>query len=106
MKFNRINMKENNQEEYDDTLYPLTDMFEKVNESNYLQYSQLANIQYNYLFHNKNSNGYHFVNWRVNYGNLHDYVVENAKLGLDIATFLKYYEDSAPILYQKLGLEY
>jgi hypothetical protein len=93
-------------EEYDDTLYPLTDKFEKVNEINYLEYAQVANIQYHYLVNNINSNGYHFVNWRVNYGNLHDFVIENSKLGVDISTFLKYYEESAPILYNKLGLEY
>jgi hypothetical protein len=99
-------MKEQNQEEYDDTLYPLTDIFEKVTESNYLQYLKIANIQYDFLVNNKSSNGYHFVNWRVNYGNLHDFVIENSKLGVDIFTFLKYYEESAPILYNKLGLEY
>lgn len=93
-------------DEYDDSLYPLTDLFEKVNELNYLKYSQLANIQYNYLFHNTKSNGYHFVNWRVNYANLHDFIIENSKVGLHISTFLKYYEESAPILYEKLGLEY
>jgi hypothetical protein len=99
-------MTENKQEDYDDTLCPLTSMFEKVTESNYLQYSQIANIQYNFLFNNKNSSGYHFVNWRVNFGNLHEFLVGNTKLGKDIVDFLKSYEDSAPILYNKLGLEY
>ena len=99
-------MNKNNIDEYDDILYPLTDLFEKVTESNYLQYSQLANIQYNFLFNNQNSSGYHFVNWRVNFGNLHEFVVKNIKSGKDISDFLKSYEDSAPLLYKMLGLEY
>jgi hypothetical protein len=82
-------------EEYDDTLCPLTNMFEKVTQSNYLQYAQIANIQYNFLFNNLKSNGYHFVNWRVNFGNLHDFILENSKKGIDISSFLKSYEDSA-----------
>jgi hypothetical protein len=99
-------MNKNNIDEYDVTLYPLTDLFEKVTESNYLQYSQLANIQYNFLSNNHNSSGYHFVNWRVNFGNLHAFIVENSKSGKDISVFIKSYEDSAPLLYKKLGLEY
>ena len=99
-------MNINNIDKYDITLYPLTEVFEKVTEFNYLQYSQLANIQYNFLFNNKKSSGYHFVNWRVNFGNLHEYVLEHSKLGRDRSAFLKSYEDSAPLLYKKLGLEY
>lgn len=95
-----------NYDKYDDSLYPLTDMFEGVNEANYLQYSQIANVQYNFLLHNKHVSGYHFVNWRVNFGNLHAFIVENPKSEKDISVFLKSYEDSAPLLYQKLGLEY
>ena len=95
-----------NYDKYDDSLYPLTDMFEGVNETNYLQYSQIANVQYNFLLHNKHSSGYHFVNWRVNFGNLHAFIVENSKSGKDISVFIKSYEDSAPLLYKKLGLEY
>ena len=93
-------------EEYDDTLCPLTDMFEKVTQSNYQQYAQIANIQYNFLLNSNNSNGYHFVNWRVNFANLHNFILENSKTEKDISVFLKSYEDSAPILYKKLGLEY
>ena len=40
MKFNRIDMAENNNKAFDDVFYPLTEMFEGVNESNYLQYAQ------------------------------------------------------------------
>jgi hypothetical protein len=93
-------------EEYDHTLYPLTDMFENVSKTNYLQYAQVANIQYNFLNNHKNASGFHFVNWRVNYASLHDYIIENEKSGVEISTFLKYYEESAPLLYAKLGLEY
>lgn len=99
-------MIENNHDEYDSTIYPLTDMFEKTSDKNYLQYAQLANIQYNFLTQHNQSSGYHIVNWRINFGNLHDFVIKNSKVGVDISTFLKYYEESAPILYKKLGLEY
>ena len=87
-------------------LCPLTDMFEIVNESNFLQYSQLANIQYHFLFKNKNSSGFDFVNWRVNFANLHEFIIDKAKTDKDISEFLELYEESAPVLYKKLGLEY
>ena len=99
-------MKEEKHDEFEDELYPLTKMFENVNESNYLQFTKLAIILYNFLFNNERTSGYDFVNWRVNFANLHEFVVENAKIGDDISIFLKYYEDSAPLLYKKLGLEY
>ena len=99
-------MNINNIDKYDITLYPLTEMFEKVTEFNFLQYSQLANIQYNFLFNNKKSSGYHFVNWRVNFGNLHEFILGNSKSGPVISKFLKSYEESAPLLYKMLGLEY
>jgi hypothetical protein len=108
-QFNILNKNKMNKsinEEYDDTLCPLTDMFEKVTQSNYQQYAQIANIQYNFLLNSNNSNGYHFVNWRVNFANLHNFILENSKTEKDISVFLKSYEDSAPILYKKLGLEY
>ena len=81
-------------------------MFEDVNDENYLEYIKLANIQYNYLFQNENCSGYHFVNWRVNFANLHEFVLTNLKEGAEVSTFLNYYEQSAPLLYKKLGLEY
>lgn len=99
-------MKEEKYHEFENEFYPLTKMFEKVNESNYLQFTKLAIIQYLFHFNNETTSGYDFVNWRVNFSNLHDFVLENAKSGDDVSTFLKYYEESAPILYKKLGLEY
>jgi hypothetical protein len=99
MKFNRIDMAENNNKAFDDVFYPLTEMFEGVSESNYLQYAQIANVQCNFLLYNKNTNGYHFVN-------LHEFVLGNSKSGPVISKFLKSYEESAPLLYKMLGLEY
>jgi hypothetical protein len=99
-------MTDNKLDEFYNEIYPLTDMFEKVNESNFLQFTQLANIQYMFLFNKESSSGYDFVNWRVNFTNLHVFIFENSKFGADISIFLKYYEDSAPLLYNKLGLEY
>jgi hypothetical protein len=99
-------MSNNNYIKNDDELYPLTNMFDSVNESNYLQFIQLANIQYNFLFHHKNSSGYDFVNWRVNFANLHEYVIKNNKSEMEVLEFIKLYEESAPLLYKKLGLEY
>lgn len=106
MKFNRIDMTENNDKAFDEVFYPLTDKFEGVNESNYLQYAQIANVQYNFLLYNKKTNGYHFVNWRVNFGNLHEFLLGNSKSGPVISKFLKSYEESAPLLYKMLGLKY
>lgn len=99
-------MKKNKLTDYDKGFYPLTDLFENVNESNFLQFSQAAIVIYHYLLFNKKSSGYHFVNWRVNFGNLHDYVIEKLKTENEVKDFLVYYDESAPLLYQKLGLEY
>ena len=46
------------------------------------------------------------MNLRVNFGNLHDYVIEKQNANKDVKDFIVYYDESAPILYQKLGLEY
>jgi hypothetical protein len=81
-------------------------MFENTSDKNYLQYSQLANVQYNFLTQQNQSSGYHIVNWRINFGNLHDFIIQNSKSDKDVIVFVNYYEESAPILYQKLGLEY
>ena len=99
-------MKDNFKEDYDMGFYPLTDLFEKVNETNYLQFVQVANILYHYLLFNTKTHGYHIVNWRVNFGNLHDFVTDQQKIEKDVKDFMVYYDESAPILYQKLGLEY
>lgn len=99
-------MSTDNNEEYDENFYPLTKMFEDVNDENYLDYIKLANIQYNNLLQNENCSGYYFVNWRVNFANLHEFVLTNLKEGAEVSTFLNYYEQSAPLLYKKLGLEY
>lgn len=99
-------MKDNFKEDYDMGFYPLTDLFEKVNETNYLQFVQVANILYHYLLFNTKTHGYHIVNWRVNFGNLHDFVIDKQKFEKDVKDFMVYYDESAPILYQKLGLEY
>lgn len=101
-----LTMNKETEQEYDDSFYPLTKIFEIVNEDNYVNFSQLANIQYNYLLQNENSSGYHFVNWRVNFVDLHEFVLKNSKGDTEVITFLKYYEESAPLLYKKLGLEY
>ena len=99
-------MTENNHDEFDESFYQLTNMFELVDESNFLQYSQIANVQYKYLLYHNNTNGYHFVNWRVNFGNLQRFLLDNSKSGPVISEFLKSYEESAPLLYKILGLEY
>lgn len=99
-------MKDKNYEDYDKELYPLTDIFEKVTESNFFQFTQIAIVMYHYLLYNKESSGYHFVNWRVNFGNLYDFVTENNKTETVVKDFLEFYEESAPLLYQKLGLKY
>ena len=99
-------MATKNYEKYDDSFFPLNEMFEGVSESNYLQYAQIANVQYNFLLYNKNTSGYHFVNWRINFGHLHDFVLSKSKSGPVISKFLKSYEESAPLLYKMLGLEY
>ena len=99
-------MKDNFKEDYDMGFYPLTDLFEKVNETNYLQFVQVANILYHYLLFNTKTHGYHIVNWRVNFGNLHEFVIDKKKIEKDVRDFMVYYNESAPILYQKLGLEY
>lgn len=99
-------MTKNTYEKYDDKLYPLSDKFEIVNELNFLQFAQIAIIQYNFILHNKSFTGYHLVNWRVNFANLQEYVKLNQKSSDCIINFLKLYENSAPLLYKMLGLEY
>ena len=97
-------MYEHNFQNLDKDFYPITEMFEKVSENNYLQFVQIANILYhNILFSDKSSEG-HIVNWVVNFGNLHDFISDNYKTGKDIMIFLDCFEESAPLLFQKLGL--
>ena len=75
-------MDDNFFDEYDNSIYPLTDMFEKVSDKTYLQFCQIACIQYDFLLNTRFLSGYHLVNWRVNFGNLHDFVKEKNHLTL------------------------
>jgi len=84
----------------------MTKLFQNVNESNYLEFVKIANIQFNYLNHSILSHGYDFVNWRVNFIELFEYLNEFAKMEMEALDFIKHYESSAAILYGKLGLEY
>ena len=97
-------MDESFYNEYDDSIYPMTSMFENVTEKTYLQFCQIATIQYNFLNNSQFLSGYHLVNWRVNFGNLHDYVKEHNKIETDVKKFLLIYEASVPALYKELGL--
>ena len=99
-------MTKNLNEEYDMNFYPLTDIYENVADSNFLQFVMIANQMYYYLLFNSKSHGFHFVNWRVNYGNLHDFIAEKNKTENEVKDFIIHYEESAPLLYQRLGLEY
>ncbi len=97
-------MDDNFFEEYDNSLYPLTDMFENVSDKTYLQFCQIACIQYDFLLNTRFLSGYHLVNWRVNFGNLHDFVKEKNKSDKEVLKFLSTYENSVPTLYKELGL--
>ena len=93
-------------EDYDGSVYPLTEMYENINESNYVSYTQIACVQYNYITQHKFFHGFHLVNWRVNFANLNDFILEKSINDNSVSKFLELYEGSAPILYEKLGLEY
>jgi len=99
-------MTKNLNEEYDMNFYPLTDIYENVADSNFLQFVMVANEMYYYLLFNSKSHGFHFVNWRVNYGNLYDFVTEKNKSEAEVKDFIIHYDESAPLLYQRLGLKY
>jgi hypothetical protein len=93
-------------EKYDGSVYPLSDMYENINESNYVPYTQIACVQYNYIIQHKYFHGFHLVNWRVNFANLTDFLLEKSINDNSVSKFLELYESSASTLYEKLGLEY
>ncbi len=99
-------MTDNVTDEYDASVYPLTDMYENINESNYVSYTQIACVQYNYITQHKFFHGFHLVNWRVNFANLNDFILEKSINDNSVSKFLELYENSASTLYEKLGLEY
>lgn len=86
--------------------YLLTYIYANVTESNCVQFLKIANIQFDFLVQDLHSHGDDFVNWRVNFSYLYEYVVENKKNTPESVVFVKSYECSASILYAKLGLEY
>ena len=90
--------------EYDGSVYPLTEMYENINESNYIFYSQVACVQYNFIIQHKFFHGFHLVNWRINFANLHDFILGKYINDKSVSKFLELYESSVPILYEKLGL--
>ena len=96
----------NSSEYYNDVLCELTDIYEDVNESNFLEFSKVASSQYKQLFHNRKSGWNDIVNWRVNFINLHEYVIEKNKSETEIIIFHIYYEESVEVLYRKLGIQY
>jgi hypothetical protein len=87
----------------------LCDIYQNVNESNYRKFIADANSQIDLLLHNNKWHGFFLVDWRVNFGNLYDFVLQlgkSEKLDSGIKKFEKLYNDlSAPELYKRLGLD-
>jgi len=88
----------------------LTSNYEVVNEENVLEYCIIANFHFNYLSQNENKHGFYLVDWRVNFSNLISFInksnLNEFTNNLEIKQFIQSYNNSAEILYKRLGLEY
>jgi hypothetical protein len=54
-----------------------TSIFSNVNEKNYLQFCQIALVQFKYLTETTDKSENHFENWKANFSNLFDFVYLN-----------------------------
>lgn len=85
------------------------DKYEQVTEGNYKVLCLLAIEQYEILFSNENLSGFYIVDWRINFNSLRmflDNVSIKDLISLNENRFIEYYDISAQVLYDRLGIEY
>jgi len=79
-------------------------LYENVTNKNYLQFCQIALVQFKYFTENTSVSGSVILDWKFNYSNLYDYVCLN---NINVSTcvhFIKAYDDLTPILQNRLGI--
>lgn len=86
----------------------LTDEYNLVNEGNWESFCLEAIRQYQLMVAEESLSGYEFVDWRINFANLHTFTTiqaPNKAHLLLVKEFHSAYESSTDILYHRLGLD-
>lgn len=83
--------------------------YEKVTDGNYKSLCLIALEQYHILFSNENLSGFYIVDWRINFNSLRLFIengLNKDSISLNEMQFIKNYDTSAKVLYDRLGIEY
>ena len=81
--------------------------YDGINIENCEQICMYAIAQFNFIKTNINLSGYYFVDWRVKYVNLEDFILTNKIINISFTAkeFIDKYDEAAILLYERLGVD-
>ena len=104
--FDKIDLENTSINDYKVDLFDELENLEVTNK-NIKELAEIAIKQFDYLLQNENLSGYYFVDWRIAFSQLEEYIKTNKTLikeNISIIEFLICYNVSSEILYDRLGV--
>ena len=104
--FDKIDLENTSINDYKVDLFDELENLEVTN-MNIVELTEIAIKQFDYLLQNENLSGYYFVDWRIAFSQLEEYIKTNKTLikeNISIIEFLICYNVSSEILYDRLGV--
>jgi hypothetical protein len=97
-------------DDYEKRPMKMADEIRDVNLTNLLDYAGLANRYFEFFMDNPNKPGYYFVDWRIVFSSLDEFlktfnVYSLGKEGmLTLSKFQRYYDISGGVMYERFGI--
>ena len=104
--FDKIDLETTSINDYKVDLFDELENLEVTNK-NIKKLAEIAVKQFDFLLQNENLSGYYFVDWRIAFSQLEEYIKTNKTLikeNISIIEFLICYNVSSEILYDRLGV--
>ena len=104
--FDKIDLENTSINDYKVDLFDELENLEVTNK-NIKELAEIAIKQFDFLLQNENLSGYYFVDWRIAFSQLEEYIKTNKTLikeNISIIEFLICYNVSSEILYNRLDI--
>ena len=104
--FDKIDLETTSINDYKVDLFDELENLEVTNK-NIKELAEIAIKQFDFLLQNENLSGYYFVDWRIAFSQLEEYIKTNKTLikeNISIIEFLICYNVSSEILYNRLDI--
>ena len=104
--FDKIDLETTSINDYKVGLFDELETIEVTNK-NIKELAEIALKQFDFLVQNETLSGYYFVDWRIAFSQLEEYIKTNKTLikeNISIIEFLICYNVSSEILYDRLGV--